>query len=611
MSDKNSASRTDVQVVFGGVDISVLAMNDLISFTYTDNEEDEADDFQLKVLDRDGKWLKKWLNTLVNDASLGGDIIDTPPEKETTSSSSTGSSSSTSSSASRNYKVTAPNGVNVRKSASEKGKRLGLIPYGTIVEVKSFSNGWANISYSGKSAYIKGKNLKSVGTGGTSGASSSAKASSKSSGTSSSGNQDWKIGDSVTVTGNPQYDSWGYGKPGYYVKNHKGKVTYLNLKSGIPYPICVDCLGWFAVSQVTKNAADWQQSGTSSQTKGSKGLHISAMICQKNRNNDGKDVILDCGTFELDSIDASGPPSTVSIKGTSLAYENTIRQTLKSRSWENTTLKSIAETITQKNGMGLLFESDKDPKYTRVEQYQMSDISFLQRLCHNAGCSLKATNNILVIFDQEKFEKKQAVLAIQFGKNGGYTKYKLSTGENDNYTSCRVYYTNSSGVLISATEYSENYDGDENKGQCLEVRQKVNSVAEAQALAHKLLRLHNKYEYKTSFTFPGNPKLVAGLAVELKDFGAWDGKYIIKTATHSISSSGYTTQITLRKALNPALKEAETASAGDTDEQIQALAMQVIRGDWGNGQDRYNRLTAAGHDYDKVQARVNKILSGR
>ena len=59
MSDKNSASRTDVQVVFGGVDISVLAMNDLISFTYTDNEEDEADDFQLKVLDRDGKMAQK------------------------------------------------------------------------------------------------------------------------------------------------------------------------------------------------------------------------------------------------------------------------------------------------------------------------------------------------------------------------------------------------------------------------------------------------------------------------------------------------------------------------------------------------------------------------
>lgn len=611
MSDKNSASRTDVQVVFNGVDISVAAMNDLISFTYTDNEEDEADDFQLKVIDRDGKWLKKWLNTLVNDAAKGGDVISTPPKDESAASSGSSSSSSASSSSnSRTYKVTASGGVNVRKSASESGKLLGQLPYGTVVDVKSFSNGWANINYSGKNAYIKGKNLKSVGSGGSSGTGSSQNSGAKSGGTSSN-NQDWKIGESVTVTGNPQYDSWGYGKPGYYVKEHKGKVTYLNLKSGVPYPICVDCLGWFAISQVTKNAANQQQSGTNSQPKGSKGLQISAAICQKNRNNDGKDVVLDCGTFELDNIDASGPPSTVSIKGTSLAYANTIRQTLKSRSWENTTLKGIAETITQKNGMGLLFESEKDPKYARVEQYQTSDISFLQKLCHNAGCSLKATNNILVIFDQDKYEKKDSVLTIRFGAKGGYSKYKLSTGENDNYTSCRVYYTTTAGKVISATEYAEDYDGDENKGQCLEVRQKVSSIAEAQALAHKLLRLHNKYEYKATFTFLGNPKLVAGLAVELKDFGAWDGKYIIKKATHSVSSSGYTTQITLRKALKPAPEQAAPAAVGDTDEQIQELAMQVIRGNWGNGQERYDRLTAAGHDYSKVQARVNKILYGK
>ena len=40
------------------------------------------------------------------------------------------------------------------------------------------------------------------------------------------------------------------------------------------------------------------------------------------------------------------------------------------------------------------------------------------------------------------------------------------------------------------------------------------------------------------------------------------------------------------------------------------LATEVIRGDWGNGQDRRNRLTAAGYDYGAVQSIVNQILSG-
>lgn len=604
MSDRYSASRTDIQVVFGGVDITVLLNKDYTSFTYTDNEEDEADDFQLKVIDRDGKWLRKWLGAFTESAALGGDIISAPPENDTSSNSSGGSSGASSSkSSARAYKVTASSGVNVRSYPSDKGKLLGQLPYGTVVDVIKFSDGWANISYSGKSAYIKGKNLKDVSSGGGSSSSSSSSASSGSSGSG------WKIGDSVSVTGNPQYSSYGIGTPGYYVTNHKGKITHLNLKTGIPYPICVDYLGWFAENQVTKLSADEGQN-TNSGEKGSKGLKISAVICRQNRNNDGKDVLLDCGTFELDSIDAQGPPATVTIKGTSLAYSSTIRQTLKSRSWESTTLKGITKTIAEKNGMGFLFESAKDPKYTRVEQYRASDISFLQRLCHDAGCSLKITNNIVVIFDQEKYEQKNAVRTICFGEKGGYTKYKLSTAESDNYTSCRVYCTTPSGAVISATEYSENYDGDDFKGQCLEVRQKVSSVGEAQNLAHKLLRLHNKYEYTASFTFPGDPSLVAGVAVELEDFGAWDGKYIVKQAVHTVSSGGYTTQITLRKALKASESVAENTAAEETDEQIQELAMQVIRGVWGNGEDRANKLTAAGHDYDKIQARVNKILYG-
>lgn len=41
---------------------------------------------------------------------------------------------------------------------------------------------------------------------------------------------------------------------------------------------------------------------------------------------------------------------------------------------------------------------------------------------------------------------------------------------------------------------------------------------------------------------------------------------------------------------------------------IDELAKEVIRGDWGNGADRKNRLTKAGYDYNKVQARVNQML---
>lgn len=40
------------------------------------------------------------------------------------------------------------------------------------------------------------------------------------------------------------------------------------------------------------------------------------------------------------------------------------------------------------------------------------------------------------------------------------------------------------------------------------------------------------------------------------------------------------------------------------------LAREVIRGDWGNGQDRIDKLTAAGYDYSAVQSIVNQMLNG-
>ena len=41
---------------------------------------------------------------------------------------------------------------------------------------------------------------------------------------------------------------------------------------------------------------------------------------------------------------------------------------------------------------------------------------------------------------------------------------------------------------------------------------------------------------------------------------------------------------------------------------IDEVAKEVIRGEWGNGEDRKARLTQAGYDYSAVQARANEML---
>lgn len=41
---------------------------------------------------------------------------------------------------------------------------------------------------------------------------------------------------------------------------------------------------------------------------------------------------------------------------------------------------------------------------------------------------------------------------------------------------------------------------------------------------------------------------------------------------------------------------------------IDELAQEVIAGKWGNGQERKDKLTAAGYDYNVVQSKVNELL---
>lgn len=54
--------------------------------------------------------------------------------------------------------------------------------------------------------------------------------------------------------------------------------------------------------------------------------------------------------------------------------------------------------------------------------------------------------------------------------------------------------------------------------------------------------------------------------------------------------------------------ESGTAVSSSSLKSIDEIAREVIRGDWGNGADRKNRLTSAGYDYAAVQARVNELL---
>lgn len=96
-----------------------------------------------------------------------------------------------------------------------------------------------------------------------------------------------------------------------------------------------------------------------------------------------------------------------------------------------------------------------------------------------------------------------------------------------------------------------------------------------------------------------------------------EGKYncLIRQYTSAGKLSGYNGNLDLNKAYissaswdKQAGKVKMTSASTTAKKSINTLAREVLAGRWGNGADRKSRLTKAGYDYNKVQAAVNKLV---
>lgn len=439
MSDKNKARQTELRIRFKGVDISKDLGKYLQSMTYTDNEEDKADDISLTLDDRGGKWLTKWLNTKSTE------------------------------------KVT---------QTSEKKE----IEVGNIVQFK------------GGPVYFS----------------------------------------SMAV--NPRMER-GASRCKVTEKNNNAHPLHLISEDG------AGVYGWVNIGDVESGEGGGaSQPKQIQERKAFKGTEIHAVILQKNLLSDGKDKVHDCGVFEIDSVDISGPPDKLTIKATSIPYSSALRQTKKTKVWENITLKNIGKTVAQNNGMQLLYSSDYNPTYKRKEQLNLSDIVFLKKLCKGAGISLKVTSKKIIMFDAAEYEKKPEVKRLIKG-NKNVLSYKVSTKTTDTeYTKCTVSYTDPVTKEKVTATYTKPGGDDSKNAQELKIEEKVNNREEALTLARKYLRAKNKGETTAQITVIGDVDYCAGITVRLDGYGEYDGKYIVETATHNLTG-GYTTDLKLRSCL--------------------------------------------------------------
>lgn len=94
-------------------------------------------------------------------------------------------------------------------------------------------------------------------------------------------------------------------------------------------------------------------------------------------------------------------------------------------------------------------------------------------------------------------------------------------------------------------------------------------------------------------------KSVEELAIEVLN-GAWGNGVDRK---QRLINAGYD-----YNAVQAEVNRMLSAEAQAAKKTVAELAIEVLRGLWGDGEDRKHRLTAAGYDYAAVQAEVNRLL---
>lgn len=284
-----------------------------------------------------------------------------------------------------------------------------------------------------------------------------------------------------------------------------------------------------------------------------KGDVIAAKLTALNFAGDSSRETLDCGFFEVDDFEMSGPPNVVCIKAVSAAVSAALRGEENTRAWENIRLKDIAQDIATQAEMGLQYLAEYNPFYKRRDQTEQSDLAFLLECCEKAGLSLKITNDNIVIFDEEEMEAQEPVMTIEKGKSN-IKGYRFNTRTRDIYRACEIKYRDpTTGQTIRHIYEPPNAPA---TGQLLKINERVEDAEEGKILARKRLREKNLKENMASLTVVGDVRLVSGVTVMVKGWGSFDGKYYVTRAVHS--TGGYTVAIDIHKTMAYVLNEAKT-----------------------------------------------------
>lgn len=253
--------------------------------------------------------------------------------------------------------------------------------------------------------------------------------------------------------------------------------------------------------------------------------------------------LIDCGTFWVDEIKLNGSNSGDECTIRALSIKSgALHTSVKKQNYRDKPIRELANTLAAE--LGLRATGDLDGTWSGIQNE--TDVKLLYRIARETGCILRVEGDLLVFYKLDKIQKQkqgpelQPALEIQ---RGNILDYDISDKAEGRISRCTVKWWDRE----AKKEITGSYDAKIKGGGNATIWEEIKTAAEAKDKAKDYITDHNKKGEEFSMNLMGDVRLRAGICVTPKGFGRFDKTYYIAEATHSISGSGYTTSITLRK----------------------------------------------------------------
>ncbi|MEJ2800888.1 contractile injection system protein, VgrG/Pvc8 family [Comamonadaceae bacterium PP-2] len=252
--------------------------------------------------------------------------------------------------------------------------------------------------------------------------------------------------------------------------------------------------------------------------------------------------LVDKGSYTIQAVEYSGTPDVITIRARAADLIDSLRN-LKDRSWHKTTVGAVVRAIASQNKLTAIVAAEIAKRtLDHADQADESDASFLRRLARQFDCLCNVKNGRL-LFSQARAARTPSGTALppaRIVRSDG-DSHRYARSDRDAYSGVKAFYNSAKGGTRSSV-----VAGISGRAKSLKhtFANKADALAAARAEWLRIQRGIFSFDitlaYGRADLMPQRPVVVSGYKRQI-DETAW----IITDVRHSLSSSGYSSTITL------------------------------------------------------------------